>query len=258
MRDILERVKNGKISIAEAERELRLHELTRLGERLKLDLNREQRTGIPECVYARGKDVDTILKASKELVRANEFALVTKLVPRTWRKIRKKLPQSVTSEYTPEGQTLILKRRGFEHSPLIGKIGIVTAGTSDIPVAKEIKAICTALGGSVTTKYDVGIASLDRTFTAAEEMIKERVNIIIAIAGMEGSLPSVLSSIVEIPIIGVPVDTSSAGNENPPALTMFNTCSPGLSVVKDGFRAATFAVLILRQATKICESSTEH
>lgn len=256
MRKILEKLKKGEISLEEAEKRLRLHDLKELGEKLKLDIRREQRTGIPEAVLASGKDLKSIIEASLKLVEENEFAIVTRLFPKRWKKLRKKYPKEMHFEYVPSGRILILSKEGFEHQQLKGKVGILTGGTADIPIAKEAEVTCKTLGCEVISEFDVGIASLYRTIKAVERMIKEDVNMLIVIAGMEGALPSVISSLVEIPIIAVPTDGENdyKGKGTEAAVTMLNTCSPGLSLVNNGFRAATFAVLILKQITKICEN----
>lgn len=257
MRNILEKLVKGELSVEEAEKRLRLHEIERLGEKLKIDIGREARTGMPEVILGKGKTTEDILEASLELVKTNGYALITKLTPEQWNEVNNRIPKGIIHKYFEEGEVLLLQEKGYEPPPLVGKVGILTAGTADIPIAKEAEAICKALGCLVVTEFDVGIASLSRTLEAAKEMTRAEVNILIVVAGMEGSLPSVLSSLLDIPIIGVPTDkgSDSGGKGIVPTLTMLNSCSPGLTIanVNSGFGAASFAVLLLRQMTKLYE-----
>lgn len=259
--EILKKIKEGELSIDEAEKLLRLHAVEELGEHLKLDIHREERAGVPEVVLARRKDLKTVIKASRELAEKNGLVLVTKLSPARWQKAREDLSEGFQSEYTKEGRILVLKKEDYERPTLQGKVGILTGGTADLPIAREAEVTCRALGCQVVTEYDVGISSLSRTLTATKRMIREEVNVLIVIAGMEGSLPSVISSLVRIPIVAVPTDTGYGfGKEGiAPALTMINSCSPGLSLVNinNGFGAAAFSALFLRQIDRICKRNRE-
>lgn len=126
-------------------------------------------------------------------------------------------------------------------------MGILTAGTSDIPVAEEAKDTLEIMGVEAITAYDVGIAGIHRLFPALKRMIEEDVCCIIVVAGMEGALPSVIASMVDIPVIGVPTSTSY-GIKITPLLTMLHSCSPGIAVVNidNGFGAGVFAGLIAK------------
>lgn len=257
--EILKKVKKGELSLDEAEKLLHLHAVEELEENLKLDIHREERAGVPEAVLARDKDLEDVIKASQRLVEKNGIVLVTKLPPTRWQKIRDELSKGLQSEYTKEGRILVLQKKEFEVSTLKGKVGILTGGTADLPIAREAEITCRALGCQVVSEYDVGIASLSRTLTATKKMIREEVNVLIVIAGMEGSLPSVISSLVRIPIVAVPTDTGYGFGKKGivPALTMINSCSPGLSLVNvnNGFGAAAFATLFLKQVERICKKN---
>ena len=127
----------------------------------------------------------------------------------------------------------------------IGKIGVLTAGTSDIPVAEEAKEAAKLMGCEVLIDYDVGIAGIHRIAKPLKKMLNEDVCCIIVIAGMEGALPSVVASLVDVPVIGVPTSTGY-GIKETPLLTMLHSCAPGLAVVNmdNGFGAGIFAGLM--------------
>jgi len=130
-------------------------------------------------------------------------------------------------------------------------VGIITAGSSDIPVAEEARMVLEFMGFKFTIAYDVGIAGMHRIFPPIREMLEQNVDVIIVVAGMEGTLPGVVSSLVDVPVIGVPTSTGyGLGEKGIGALTtMLQSCSPGLAVVNidNGFGAASIAALILKR-----------
>jgi hypothetical protein len=136
-----------------------------------------------------------------------------------------------------------------------GKVGIISAGTSDIPVAEEARVTTEVLGCKTITAYDVGVAGIHRLFPPLEDMLKEEVACIIVVAGMEGALPTVVKSLVDIPVIGVPTSIGYGyGGKGVSALmTMLQSCSPGLVVVNidNGFGAGCAAVLIAKRKNKL-------
>ncbi|MFX0060088.1 MAG: nickel pincer cofactor biosynthesis protein LarB, partial [Candidatus Heimdallarchaeota archaeon] len=149
---------------------------------------------------------------------------------------------------------LIIKEKSYEFESKGGKVGIITAGSSDIPVAEESKVIAQSMGCEVITSYDLGIAGIHRLFTPLSEMIKEGVHVIIVCAGMEGTLPGVVAALVDVPVIGVPISSGyGLGEKGVGALTtMLQSCSPGLLVVNidNGFGAGASAALIANRIAK--------
>ncbi|TFF88377.1 MAG: nickel pincer cofactor biosynthesis protein LarB, partial [Promethearchaeota archaeon] len=138
--------------------------------------------------------------------------------------------------------------RSYEFPRKGGKIGLITAGSSDIPIAEEAKVISEAMGCEVFTSYDIGIAGIHRIFEPLSEMIQKGAHIIIVCAGMEGTLPGVVAALVDVPVIGVPISSGyGLGEKGQGALiTMLQSCSPGLLVVNidNGFGAGASAALI--------------
>ncbi len=207
----------------------------------KIDHHRELRRGFPEMVYGGGKTEDQILKIALEILKKRSNLLVTKVEPEIFKKIKKEIP---TIRYNALGKTAYLKKK--KPSPGKGKIVIITAGTSDIPIAEEASVTCDLLGNKVEKIYDVGVAGIHRLFGEIEKIKDARV--IIVIAGMEGALPSVVAGITDIPIIGVPTSIGYGASLNGLAalLAMLNSCPGGVGVVNidNGFGAAYLASLI--------------
>ncbi|MFX1586918.1 MAG: nickel pincer cofactor biosynthesis protein LarB, partial [Promethearchaeota archaeon] len=148
---------------------------------------------------------------------------------------------------------MIIKEKDYEFQKKGGVVGIITAGSSDIPVAEEAKVIAESMGCSVITSYDLGIAGIHRIFTPLSEMIKKGVHVIIVCAGMEGTLPGVVAALVDVPVIGVPISSGyGLGEKGIGALTtMLQSCSPGLLVVNidNGFGAGASAALIANRTS---------
>lgn len=240
LEDILREVFERKISPQEALRLLKDYPYKDLNF-AKIDHHRELRRGFPEIVYGGGKTEDQIIKIALEILKKGNNLLATKVEPEVFKKIKRKIP---TIRYNALGKTAYLKKK--KPSPGKGKIVIITAGTSDIPVAEEASVTCDLLGNEVEKIYDVGVAGIHRLFGEMEKIKEARV--IIVIAGMEGALPSVVAGITDIPIIGVPTSIGYGASLNGLAalLAMLNSCPGGVAVVNidNGFGAAYLASLI--------------
>ncbi len=256
IKDILKKLLNGKISLTDAEILLKANLIESVGDLAKLDIFRKTRTGVPEVIYAQKKPVEILLKIVKSYVETNKFAIISK-----YNNIQKEELVKIFEkhfkyhlEVNDLAKIIIIKEKEFKFEKRGGIIGIITAGSSDIPVAEEAKVIANCMGCETITSYDVGIAGLHRIFEPLSEMIKKGVHIIIVCAGMEGTLPGVVASLVDIPVIGVPISSGyGLGERGKGALTtMLQSCSPGLVVVNidNGFGAGVAASLIANQIAK--------
>jgi NCAIR mutase (PurE)-related protein len=205
----------------------------------QLDHHRSLRNGMPEVIYCEGKTPDQILTLIRKMDEAETDILATRLAPDLYHKIQSDLPSQ--AHYNPEGRTLILQRKSQQKK--IGHILILTAGTSDIPIAEEAVATAGLLGSRVETAYDVGVAGIHRLLDKMDRLREARV--IIVVAGMDGALVSVVGGLVECPVIAVPTRVGyGASFEGLAALlTMLNSCAPGVSVVniENGFGAGCLA-----------------
>ena len=157
-------------------------------------------------------------------------------------------------EVNDKARMVVVKKRGFVISPSGGKIGILTAGTSDIPVAEEAKLIAQEMGCTVFSTYDVGVAGLHRLLEPLKEVLSNDVDVIVVVAGREGALASVVSGLVDVPVIAVPTSNSYGfGSKGVSALmAMLQSCSLGLAVVNidAGVAAGAMATLIANRAAK--------
>ncbi len=207
----------------------------------KIDHHRELRRGFPEIVFGAGKTDTQILKIAEAILKKGSNLLITRVEPKVYTKIKKQIPKA---RYNSLAKTIYLKQKN--PPPGKGRIVIITAGTSDIPVAEEATVTCEIMGNEVDKIYDIGVAGLHRLFGELGTIKKARV--IITAAGMEGALPSVIAGITEVPIIAVPTSIGYGTSFKGLAalLAMLNSCPGGLAVVNidNGFGAAYIASLI--------------
>jgi NCAIR mutase (PurE)-related protein len=207
----------------------------------KIDHHRELRKGFPEIIYGLGKSDEQILKIAQEIVKKGSNLLITKVGTEVFESLKKKIPGA---RHNSLAKVIYLKQQ--KPTAGKGKIAIITAGTSDIPVAEEAAVTCDILGNETEKIYDVGVAGLHRFFSEFHKIKKARV--IITIAGMEGALPSVIAGIVNTPIIAVPTSIGYGASMKGLAalLAMLNSCPGGVGVVNidNGFGAAYLASLI--------------
>lgn len=240
LEDTLKKVHAGTLSPEEALKKLKDYPYQDLGF-AKIDHHRELRKGFPEIVYGLGKTDEQILRISREIVKKGGSLLVTRVEAGTYAKIRKAIPKT---SYNPQGKIVFLKKN--PPAPGKGLIIVLTAGTSDIPVAEEAAVTCDMLGNEVTRVYDAGVAGLHRLLGEYEKIRQARV--IITVAGMEGALPSVVAGLVAVPVIAVPTSVGYGASFKGLAalLAMLNSCPGGVGVVNidNGFGAAYLASLI--------------
>ena len=207
----------------------------------KVDIQRDKRNGYPEVIYGQGKTADQIIKISKALLSKNKTVLATRVSKEKMSKIYKEFPDAVYDGYA---RCMSINKKNIKKPD--GYIAIVTAGTSDIPVAKEAEFCADVLGNNVKSIYDVGVAGIHRLFSYLD--VIRNAKVIIVIAGMEGALASVICGLVDKPVIAVPTSvgygTSFKGITA--LLSMLNSCASGLSVVNidNGFGAAYNASMI--------------
>jgi len=240
LKDVLNKVHLGKLSPEEAFLVLKDYPYQNLGF-AKIDHHRELRKGFPEIIYGQGKTEEQILKISREIIKKGGNLLITKVETKVFDNLKKKMPKA---HYNSLAKVVYLKQQ----KPVSGKgkIAIITAGTSDIPVAEEAVVTCDILGNEADKIYDVGVAGIHRLFGEFERIKQARV--IIAVAGMEGALPSVVAGIVSVPIIAVPTSIGYGASLKGVAalLAMLNSCPGGVGVVNidNGFGAGYLASLI--------------
>ena len=256
--EILQQFKEGKISEEDVLKVIKIDYLEKIDDLVNLDIFRKERKGIPEVIYAQSKSNEMILEIIQSYLKNKDFALISRIRDDQFEIIEKfvKSNPDLAVDMNKRGRIArIYNKNGCvsERNP-DAKVGIITAGTSDIPIAEEAKMIVEAMGCTVYSSYDIGIAGFHRIFEPLKKMLLENVDVIIVIAGMEGTLPGVVSALVDIPVIGVPTSSGYGykGNGEGALTTMLQSCSPGLSVVNidNGFGAAACAALIALRAHK--------
>ena len=247
MEEILRRFAQGKISMEEACKELKVESIRKLKDFARIDVNRPHRTGIPEIIFAEGKRSSEVADLAFALATARGFAVISRAGEKDIEEVKKRVEEEKVDfevDYNEVGRTILVKRSGYNFEKR-GKIGLIAAGTADIPVAEEARVIAEVCGCEVITSYDVGIAGIHRLVAPLEELVNANVAAIIVVAGMEGALPSVVASLVDVPVIGVPTSVGyGLGGEGRAALlSMLQSCSPGLAVVNidNGVGAGAFA-----------------
>ena len=243
VRDLLRRFRAGDVSEENA-----LEELARLPFRdlpgARLDTHRALRQGLPEVVLGTGKSAAQIREIVRAMRESGENVLVTRVEDRVAADVLRALPDL---EHRPEARLLWLGQQPIEPRGK-GPIAVVTAGTSDAPVAEEAAIVAELFGNKVERLFDVGVAGLHRLLASLDVLRSARV--LVVVAGMEGALPSVVGGLVGRPVIAVPtsVGYGSAFGGVTALLGMLNSCAPNVAAVNidNGFGAAFLATLINR------------
>lgn len=242
VREILKQVKDGAIEIDDAERLMRSYEDHGF---FKLDTHREKRQGFPEVIYGEGKTVEQIIKIIRVMVEKGQRILTTRISEAKGEAIVDALPDLT---FNPTARTISWINPSDDKIRFDGYINVISAGTSDLPVAMEAAITAEMMGCQVEMITDVGVAGIHRLFDMLPKIRGGSVTIIAA--GMEGALPSVVGGLVSHPIIAVPTSVGYGSNFNGLAalLSMLNACSSGISVVNidNGFGAGYNAALIHR------------
>lgn len=244
LQNILKEVAEGKQSVSNAYEALKGYE--DLGF-VKVDHHRAKRKGFPEVIYGQGKTTEQVLEIFQRLMENNDTVLATRISDETAKIVTDRIPDI---KHDPISKTLIFRPVPKE---LVNQpIGILCAGTTDIPVAEEAAITAIAMGNPVKRFYDIGVAGIHRLFDNLSEI--QTCSVLIVIAGMEGALASVVGGLVQQPVIAVPTSVGYGANLQglSPLLTMLNSCASGVTVVNidNGFGAAYSASLINRLGIK--------
>jgi NCAIR mutase (PurE)-related protein len=251
-RDILEALSSGKISIDDAEKELRALAFAQVGDIGVMDVSRQERSGVPEVVFAETKSTENLVRIVEVMVERIGAVLLTrvsKIKLDGLKDAHGKLVFDVSGE--ENHLTVLAHRDDWSDPPKSGKIAIITAGTSDVVYSREAEALARIMGVEAHTFHDIGVAGIHRLIEPIKAIIEEGVDALIVFAGMEGALPTVIASLVDIPVIGVPVPTGYGhGGKGETALaSMLQSCAPGLAVVNigNGLGAGAVACLIAKR-----------
>mgnify|MGYP002796167721 FL=1 len=244
-REVLNRVKNGEISVEEAEKYFKREPYEELGY-AKLDLHREVRSGFPEVIYCSGKPDDYLVSIYQKMYEHNGEVFGTRASRHQYELVKEVIPSIIYDEIS---HILKVEKPDKKH---IGSVAVCTAGTADIPVAEEAAQTAEYFGTRVERIYDVGVSGIHRLLSQVDEI--QSANCVIAVAGMEGALASVLGGLVSNPVIAVPTSVGYGASMNglSALLTMINSCANGIAVVNidNGYGAGYMATQINRLAER--------
>lgn len=242
IKQLLEDYKAGAVSIHDVLGKIRELPYKDMGF-AKVDSHRKIRCGFPEVIFCLGKTPGQVVKIVAHIVSGGNDMLATRASMEIYEAVSREFPNAV---YHEQARTITI--RTTRRKPHKGLILIITAGTSDIPVAEEARITAEIMGNNVQVLYDVGVAGIHRLMKSHGELLKA--NVIIVVAGMEGALASVVGGLVDCPVIGVPTSIGYGASFSgiAPLLSMLNSCAAGVSVVNidNGFGAAYVASLINR------------
>lgn len=229
MKEYLKKFKEGELSETELIEALSsLFLVSKIGNEARIDLNRGQRIGFPEIINATGKNYKDIKKIISEALRDMGKVFISLVTDDLEKKIRSDFENPIARE----GNLMVI-RNNEEKETVRGKVALITAGTSDVPLARETGLLLNELGVETFTYYDVGVSGLHRIFDSIVDMAGKSIDAIVVFAGMDGILPTLVASLTSLPIIGVPVSTGygKGGRGNGALVTMLQSCAPGLTVV---------------------------
>jgi len=230
------------------ERKDRLLAVASLSRFAKLDIGRDKRKGLPEVILAEGKVASDVAKITQAMLRRTGRAIISRSNSSHVRAVRSIIGKESKVEYFSRSRMIVVRSKSYKPQRSGGKVGILTAGTSDIPIAEEAEVIAREMGSETRSFYDVGVAGIHRLFEPVHDLLKWGSDVILVVAGREGALPTVVAGIVDVPVIGVPTSRSYGfGEKGLAALAaMLQSCSLGMAVVNidGGVGAGSVAALI--------------
>ncbi len=243
LHNLLSQVQAGKVDVAAAAAQLAQASFTDLGF-AKIDDHRAVRCGHPEVIFCQGKTVADVVGIASHIIDSGQNLLATRASQDMADAVRERYPDA---EYHERAR--VIAHRTAAPPQADGVVVVVSAGTADIPVAEEARVTAEAMGNTVETVYDAGVAGIHRLLRHQDTL--RRASVIVVVAGMEGALASVVGGLVATPVIAVPTSVGYGASFNglAPLLTMLNSCAAGVAVVNidNGFGAGYMASLINRR-----------
>ncbi|MGB7440750.1 MAG: nickel pincer cofactor biosynthesis protein LarB [Coleofasciculaceae cyanobacterium] len=249
LQSLLEAIAAGEVSPTLALKQLKHFDFESVGDFAKIDHHRTLRTGFPEVIWGEGKTPDQITQIMAAMSLNNSVVMATRIKPEVFAQLKETVPGI---RYYPQARICAVGPEEVQPQ-YPGIIGLISAGTSDLPVAEEAAVTAEMCGFQVQRLWDVGVAGIHRLLS--NRQVIAEADVLIVVAGMEGALPSVVAGLADCPVIGVPTSVGYGASFGgiAPLLTMLNSCAAGVGVVNidNGFGAAILAGQILRTASKL-------
>jgi len=253
LREVLEKLAQGKISVDEAERELRMNVIEAVGDVAKLDVGREIRRGAPEIIFAEGKSDEDLVAICTSMLEKSGRVIATRLTQVQMEELTKRF-----SDYRVKGfshaKSLVVRKERVPRERTGGRVGVLTAGTVDLAVAEEAMMIAQEMGCETFMEADAGVAGIHRLVQPLKSIVENDVDCLIVVAGREGALPTVVAGLVDIPLIAVPTSSGYGygGGGEAALMAMLQACSLGLAVVNidSGIAAGVVAAQIANRAAR--------
>lgn len=244
LKDILKKFSQGEVSLEEAARKINLVNYRAIGDMAKIDHHRADRIGVPEAILAEGKRAADLVEIAIAFLEESKDVIITRVSSDQLQALRDiHLPEGARLRWEDAARIVVISKGNSR--PKSGRVGILTAGTADIPAAEEARVTAEIMGCEVKAEYDVGVAGIHRLFPSLERVMGS--DVLVVVAGREGTLPAVVAGLVDIPVVGLPVSTGyGAGGKGEAALlSMLQSCSVMAVVNIDaGFVAGAFAAKI--------------
>ncbi len=253
MRETLEKLAKGKISVDEAEKELKMNVIENVANVAKLDIGRETRRNVPEIIFAEGKSNEDLLLICKRMLEKNGRVVTTRLNDQQLDELKKQFNAHQLQIFS-HAKSLVVRTKNFEGRQTGGRVGVLTAGTVDLAVAEEAVMIAQEMGCQTFLEADAGVAGIHRLVEPLKRMLESDVDCLVVIAGREGALPTVVAGLIDLPLIAVPASSGYGyGGQGEAALmAMLQACSLGLAVVNidSGVAAGVVAAQIANRVAR--------
>jgi len=253
LRETLEKLAHGKISVDEAEKALKMNVIENVANVAKLDVGRETRRSVPEIIFAEGKSNEDLLAICKRMIEKNGRVITTRLSEQQLAELENEFNAHHVQIF-PHAKSMVVRRKDHRGLQTGGRVGILTAGTVDLAVAEETVMIAQEMGCQTFLEADAGVAGIHRLVEPLKRMLERDVDCLVVVAGREGALPTVVAGLVDLPLIAVPASSGYGygGRGEGALMAMLQACSLGLAVVNidSGIAAGVVAAQIANRVAR--------
>jgi NCAIR mutase (PurE)-related protein len=253
LREILQKLADGKISVDEAEKALKFNAIETVAGIARLDVGRDIRRGVPEIILAEGKTAEDLVKICDKMLEKSGRAIVSRVNDDQLKRLKDAFG-GLRFEQPLHAMSLAITKTDYERPFTGGRVGVLTAGTVDLAVAEEASLIAREMGCETYLEADAGVAGIHRLVEPLTRMIEKDVDSLIVVAGREGALPTVVAGLVDIPLIAVPASSGYGygGHGEAALMAMLQACSLGLAVVNidSGIAAGVVAAQIANRVAQ--------